>query len=108
LKSGTGGKNPAKHGKTNKGKKRQTDKLNQQRQQQQQKTETKANKHTKKETTKKIPLRGFSLPVTPLRVLLTTNKNNYSTSIKNNFIQQQQSSRTSKISSFNKIPLPSP
>ena len=37
----------------------------------------------------------------------TSTKNIYSTSTKNNFIQQQ-SSRTFKISSFNKIPRPSP
>ena len=39
--------------------------------------------------------------------IISFNKNNYSTSTKNNFIQQQ-SSRTFKISSFNKIPRPSP
>ena len=39
--------------------------------------------------------------------LFSFNKNVYSTSTKNNFIQQQ-SSRTFKISSFNKIPRPSP
>ena len=38
--------------------------------------------------------------------LFSFNKNIYSTSTKNNFIQQQ-SSRTLKISSFNKIPHPS-
>ena len=40
-------------------------------------------------------------------LLFNFNKNIYSTSTKNNFIQQQ-SSRTFKISSFNKIPRPSP
>ena len=40
--------------------------------------------------------------------IISFNKNNYSTSTKNNFIQQQ-SSRTFKLSSFNKIlPRPSP
>ena len=39
--------------------------------------------------------------------IISFNKNNYSTSTKNNFIQQQ-SSRTFKISPFNKIPRPSP
>ena len=38
--------------------------------------------------------------------LFSFNKNNYSTSTKNNFIKQQ-SSRTFKISSFNKMPRPS-
>ena len=41
------------------------------------------------------------------KYLFNFNKNIYSTSTKNNFIQQQ-SSRTFKISSFNKIPRPSP
>ena len=39
--------------------------------------------------------------------IISFNKNNYSTSTKNNFIQQQ-SSQTFKISSFTKIPRPSP
>ena len=39
--------------------------------------------------------------------IISFNKNNYSTSTKNNFIQQE-SSRTFKTSSFNKTPRPSP
>ena len=39
--------------------------------------------------------------------IISFSKNTYSTSTKNNFIQQE-SSRTFKISSFNKMPRPSP